>query len=62
MDIQAILRWIIIGVVLLIGLGLLGLLIDIGTTLISIALRVLLIVLIVAVVVRVVQGMRTGRT
>lgn len=61
MDIQTILRWIIIGVVILIGLGLLGLLIDIGTALISLALRVLVIVLVVAIIIRVVDGMRSSR-
>lgn len=52
MDIDKILRWIIIGVVLLIGASLLGLLINIGTALISLALKVLVVVLIVALAAR----------
>lgn len=61
MDIEAILRWIIIGVVLLIGASLLGLLIDIGTALLSIAIKVLLVVLVAAIIVRVFESIRTRR-
>lgn len=52
MNIDTILRWIIIGVVLLIGASLLGLIIDLGTALLKVALQVLVVVLIVALVAR----------
>lgn len=58
MDIKTILQWLIIGIALLLGLSLLGLLIDIGTALLSTAVKVLLIVLLVVIVVRVVEGVR----
>ena len=61
MDIEKILQWIIIGVIVLIGASLLGVLIDIGTALLSLALKVLVIVLIVAVVARFFEGKRTSR-
>jgi len=56
MDIAKIVRWIIIGTLVLIGASLLGILIDIGTALLSFALKVLVAVLIVAVVVRLING------
>lgn len=62
MDIEKILQWIIIGVIVLIGASLLGVLIDIGTALLSFALKVLVIVLVVAVIARFFQGTRTGQT
>lgn len=62
MDIDTILRWIIIGVVLLIGASVLGLLIDIGTALLWLALKVLVVVLIVAVAVRLFGGQKTERS
>jgi flagellar biosynthesis protein FliQ len=62
MDIEKILRWIIIGVVVLIGISVLGVLIDIGAALLSFALKVLVIVLIVAVIARFFEGRRTSQT
>jgi len=62
LDIRAILRWIIIGVIVLIGASLLGVLIDIGAALLSLALKVLVVVLIVAVIARFFEGRRTHRT
>jgi prepilin signal peptidase PulO-like enzyme (type II secretory pathway) len=62
MDIEKILRWIIIGVVVLIGASLLGVLIDIGTALLSFALKVLVVVLIAAVIARFFESRRTTRT
>lgn len=56
MDIEKIVRWIIIGTLVLIGASLLGVLIDIGTALLSFALKVLAVVLIVAVAVRLING------
>mgnify|MGYP006914289097 FL=1 len=62
LDIRAMLRWIIIGVLVLIGASLLGVLIDIGTALLSFALKVLVIVLVVAVAARLIEGRRPRRT
>jgi len=62
MDIEKILQWIIIGVIVLIGASLLGVLIDIGTALLSFALKVLVVVLIVAVIARYLKGTRASRT
>lgn len=62
MDIEKLLRWFIIGVVVLIAASLLGLLIDIGTALLKVALQVLVVVLIVALVVRFFDGGRSNRS
>lgn len=61
MDIEKILQWIIIGVIVLIGASLLGVLIDIGTALLSFALKVLVVVLVVAVIARYLKGTRASR-
>ena len=62
MDIQKLLRWLILGVVILIAASLLGLLIDIGTALLKVALQVLVVVLIVALVVRFFDGTRSSQS
>lgn len=59
MDIQKLLSWIIIGIVALIAINLVGLLINIGSAILSFALKVLAVVLGVALVVRLLEGMRT---
>lgn len=56
MDIEQIVRWIIIGTLVLIGASLLGVLINIGTALLSFVLKVLVVILIVALVVRFING------
>lgn len=60
MDIQKLLRWLILGVVILIAASLLGLLIDIGTALLKVALQVLVVVLVVALIVRFFGGSKSG--
>jgi len=60
MDIQKLLRWLILGVVILIAASLLGLLIDIGTALLKVALQVLVVVLVVALIVQFFGGSKSG--
>lgn len=49
MDTQQLLQWFIIGIVLLIGLSIVGFLLDLAVGLLSFAVKVLLVLLVVAV-------------
>jgi hypothetical protein len=59
LDIQTVLRWLIIGVLVLIGLSLLGLLINVAEALLSLGLRVGVVVLVILLVVRLVDRLRS---
>lgn len=58
MDISEILRWIILGVLILIGIGIVGLVAEVAVALIAIGLKVLVIVLVGAVVVQLFERLR----
>lgn len=57
-DIRTVLRWLIFGVLLLIGLSLLGVVVDIAGALLSLVLKAGIVILVVLVVVRVLEGLR----
>lgn len=52
MDIQQILRWIVVAIVLIVAVSLLSLILKVGAALLSVAFRALLILLLVAIVLR----------
>jgi hypothetical protein len=60
LDLRTVLRWLIIGVVALIGLSLVGILIDIAGVLLRLVLKAGAVVLVVLVIIRVLEGMRAG--
>lgn len=57
-DVETVLRWIIIGVLLLALASVLGIVIDIGAAILGFALKILLVVFVVAVVLRFLERMR----
>jgi len=59
LDLRTVLRWLIYGVLILIGLSLLGVLVNVAATLLQFLLKAGVIVLIVLVVLRVIEGMRS---
>lgn len=60
LDLRTVLRWLIIGVVALIGLSLVGILIDIAGVLLRLVLKAGAVVLVVLVIIRALEGMRAG--
>ena len=60
LDLRTVLRWLIIGVVALIGLSLLGILVDIAGALLRLVLKAGAVVLVVLVIIRVLEGLRAG--
>ncbi len=52
MDIQTILRWIAIAIVLIVAVAVLSVILQVGAALIKIALKVLLVLLLIAIVLR----------
>lgn len=52
MDIQQVLRWIIIAIVLIVAVSLLSVILDIAGALLNIGLKVLLVLFLVAIVLR----------
>jgi hypothetical protein len=58
LDLRTVLRWLIYGVVALVGLSLLGVLIDVAGALLSFVLKAGVVLLVVLVVIRVLDGMR----
>ena len=60
LDLRTVLRWLIIGVVALIGLSLVGILIDIAGVLLRLVLKAGAVVRVVLVIIRVLEGMRAG--
>ncbi len=61
MDIQQILRWIVIAIVLVVAVSLLGAILQIGALLLKIGLRVLLILFLVALALRFFDLLRKKR-
>jgi hypothetical protein len=59
LDIRTVLRWLIIGVIALLGLSLVGLLIDLVQPLLRLVLRVGAVVLVVLLVIRVLEEIRS---
>jgi hypothetical protein len=60
LDIRTVLRWLIIGVIALVGLSLVGVLVDIAGTLLQLTLKVGAVVLVVLLVIRVLEEVRSG--
>lgn len=58
LDIRTVLRWLILGVIALIGLSLLGVAADLAASLLELVLEAGVIVLVVLVVIRVLEGIR----
>jgi hypothetical protein len=58
LDIPTVLRWLIIGVIALIGLSLVGVLVNVAGALLSFILEAGVVVLIVLVIIRVLEGLR----
>ncbi|MFB6249003.1 MAG: hypothetical protein ABEL97_10585 [Salinibacter sp.] len=59
LDLRTVLRWLIYGVLLLIGLSLLGVLVDVAATLLQLTLKAGVVVLIVLLVLRLFEGLRS---
>ena len=60
LDIRTVLRWLIIGVIALIGLTLVGVQVDVTGALLQLVLKVGAVVLVVLLVIRVLEGVRSG--
>jgi hypothetical protein len=60
LDIRTVLRWLIIGVIALVGLSLVGVLVDIAGALLQLTLKVGAVVLVVLLVIRVLEEIRSG--
>ena len=58
LDLRTVLRWLIYGVLILIGLSLLGVLVDVAAALLQFVLKAGVIVLVVLLVIRLLEGMR----
>ena len=58
LDLRTVLRWLIYGVLILIGLSLLGVLVDVAATLLQLVLKAGVVVLIVLLVIRLFEGAR----
>jgi hypothetical protein len=59
LDFRTVLRWLIYGVLILIGLSLLGVLVDVAATLLQLILKAGVVVLIVLLVLRLFEGLRS---
>lgn len=59
LDLRTVLRWLIYGVLILIGLSLLGVLVDVAATLLQLVLKAGVVVLIVLLVIRLFEGARS---
>jgi hypothetical protein len=60
LDIRTVLRWLIIGTIALVGLSLVGVLVDIAGALLQLTLKVGAVVLVVLLVIRVLEEIRSG--
>lgn len=58
LDLRTVLRWLIYGVVALIGLSLLGLLVDVAATLLGLVLRAGVVVLVILLLIRLLEALR----
>jgi hypothetical protein len=59
LDLRTVLRWLIYGVLILIGLSLLGVLVNVATALLQLVLKAGVVVLIVLLVLRLFEGARS---
>ncbi len=59
LDLRTVIRWLIIGVIALLGLSLLGVLIDVAGSLLQVVLKAGAVVLVVLLVVRVLEEVRS---
>ena len=59
LDLRTVLRWLIYGVLILIGLSLLGVLVNVATALLQLVLKAGAVVLIVLLVLRLFEGARS---
>ncbi len=59
LDIRTVLRWLIIGVIVLLGLSLVGVLVDVAGALLQLVLKAGAVVLVVLLVIRVLEGVRS---
>lgn len=59
LDLRTVLRWLIYGVLILIGLSLLGVLVNVATALLQFVLKAGVVVLIVLLVLRLFEGARS---
>lgn len=60
LELRTVLRWLIIGVIALLGLSLLGLLIDVVRPLLRLILKAGAVVLVVLLIIRVLESVRAG--
>lgn len=58
LDLKTVLRWLIYGVLALIGLSLLGVLVDVAAALLSFVLKAGVVVLVVLLVIQLLDGIR----
>lgn len=59
LDIRTVLRWLIIGVIVLLGLSLLGVLVNVASAILQLVLKAGAIVLVVLLILRVLEGLRS---
>lgn len=59
LDLRTVVRWLIYGVLALIGLSLLGVLVDVAGTLLTLVLKAGVVLLLVLVVIEVLEGIRS---
>jgi hypothetical protein len=59
LDLQTVIRWLIIGVIALLGLSLLGVLVNVATALLQFVLKAGAIVLVVLFIIRALEGVRS---
>lgn len=60
LDVRTVLRWLIIGVIALIGLSIVGVLVDVAGALLQFVLKAGAIVLVVLLIIRVLESVRSG--
>lgn len=59
LDLRTVIRWLIIGVIALLGLSLLGIMVDIAGALLQLVLKAGAVVLVVLLIIRVLEGVRS---
>ncbi|PSQ86788.1 MAG: hypothetical protein BRD30_09285 [Bacteroidetes bacterium QH_2_63_10] len=59
LDLRTVIRWLIIGVIALLGLSLLGVLVNVASALLQIVLKAGAVVLVVLLIIRVLEGVRS---
>lgn len=61
MNVQQILRWIVVAIVLLVAVSLFSVILKVGAVLLNIALKILLVLLLIAIVLRFIGGAQRRR-